>query len=193
MKSGLRRGLKWTLSVGMLVALGFPLLKGSMNATTAAHTAQHADRRHMHMRNWALEPTGKPGISPLDPTSIPKFVNELTKPPVFVVDNPGGRTPHYTVSYKAIQQQLLPPGFPSTEVYAYGGLTNSAEADQRPDIRTTFSTPGPSFEAVRGQHIRVHFVNQLDGDHMFPVDPTIMFANPNNRSEPQPPFKPFPP
>ena len=39
----------------------------------------------------------------------------------------------------------------------------------------------------------MHFVNQLDGDHIFPVDPTIMFANPNNRPAPKPPFKPFPP
>jgi FtsP/CotA-like multicopper oxidase with cupredoxin domain len=145
------------------------------------------------MRNWALEPTGKPGVSPLDPNRIPKFVSDLTKPPVFVPDNPGGRTPHYTVTYRAIQQQLLPRGFPSTEVYAYGGVTNAAEAGQRPQIATTFSTPGPTFEAVRGQHIRVHFVNHLDGGHIFPVDPTIMFANPNNLPTPQPPFKPFPP
>src|SRR4029077_20315712 len=122
-------------------------------------------RRHMHMRNWALEPTGIPGVSPLDPARIPKFVNELTKPPVFVPDNTGQRTPHYTVTYKAIRQQLLPPGFPSTVVYAYGGAANFSEADQSPEVRTTFSTPGPTFEAVRGQHIRVHYVNQLDGGH----------------------------
>ena len=46
-----------------------------------------------------------------------------------------------------------------------------------PEVRTTFSTPGPTFEAVRGQHVRVHYVNQLDGGHIFPVDPTIMAAN----------------
>jgi hypothetical protein len=106
---------------------------------------------------------------------------------------PGRKTAHYTVAYKAIQQHLLPPGFPSTEVYAYGGQANFAEADQRADIHSTFSTPGPTFEAVRGQHIRVHFLNQLDGGHIFPVDPTIMFANPNNQPSPHPPFKPFPP
>lgn len=198
-----RRSLKWALCVGMVAGLGFPLLKAaggharsaarpSMNAPSA-HATQHADRRHMHMRNWALEPTGKPGVHPLNPLAIPKFVNELTKPPVFVPDNPGGKTAHYTVAYKAIQQHLLPPGFPSTEVYAYGGQANFAEADQRADIHSTFSTPGPTFEAVRGQHIRVHFLNQLDGGHIFPVDPTIMFANPNNQPSPHPPFKPFPP
>jgi FtsP/CotA-like multicopper oxidase with cupredoxin domain len=190
MKHRYGRSVKWLLSVGMLAGLAFPMLKADV---PIAHDAQHADRRHMHMRNWALEPTGKPGVSPLDPLTIPKFVSDLTKPPVFVPDNPGAAVPHYTVTYKPVRQQLLPPGFPSTEVYAYGGAANFAEADQRPDIRSTFSTPGPSFEAVRGQHIRVRFVNRIDGGHIFPVDPTIMFANPNDQPAPRPPFKPFPP
>ena len=120
---------------------------------------QHADRRHMHVRNWALEPTGSPGVSPLDPTSIPKFVNDLTKPPVYVPDNPGSRgTPHYTVTYKKIRQQLLPPGFPSHRRSSpTAAQANFSESDERPDVRTTFSTPGPTFEAVRDQHIRVHY------------------------------------
>jgi hypothetical protein len=159
-----------------------------------AQSASHHDRRHMHVRNWLLEPTGKVGVSPLDPLSIPKYANDLSKPPVFVPDGVGrDRAPHYTVTYKAIQQQLLPPGFPSTEVYAYGGTANFNEPGERPDIHTTFSTPGPTFEAQRNQRIRVHYVNQIDGPHIFPVDPTIMFANPNNQPPPTPPFLPFPP
>src|SRR5262245_7310626 len=185
---------KWVLAVSTLAAVCFPIVKaGSPASAHAAHTAPQHDRRHMHMRNWALEPTGKVGVSPLDPNAIPKFVNELTKPPVFVPDNPGANRLHYTVTYKSIQQQLLPPGFPSTEVYAYGGKANFNERNERPDIETTFSTPGPTFEAVRGRHIRVHFVNELDGPHIFPVDPTIMFANPTRRPAPVAPFKPFPP
>src|SRR5262249_14096609 len=151
-----------------VIGLSLPITKialgsaspSASGSSAAPAQATHHDRRHMHMRNWALEPTGKPGVSPLDPNRIPKFVSDLTKPPVFVPDNPGARTPHYTVTYKAIQQQLLPRGFPSTEVYAYGGLTNASDPGERPMIATTFSTPGPTFEAIRGQHIRVHFVNQ---------------------------------
>jgi FtsP/CotA-like multicopper oxidase with cupredoxin domain len=183
--------------LGTIAGISGLITKTAMGSARSAAAAlaqtTHADRRHMHMRNWALEPTGIPGVSPLDPNSIPKFVNDLTKSPVFVPDNSGGQIPHYTVAYKKIQQQLLPPGLPSTQVFAYGGLANFAEAGQIPDIRQTFSTPGPTFEAVRGQHIRVHFINQLDGGHIFPVDPTIMFANPNNLPAPTPPFKPFPP
>ena len=187
MKLRLVQILTGVLGVSTIVGFGFPIAKAAITPARpeapvtsvtglAAHGAQHQDRRHMHMRNWALEPTGMPGVSPLDPTTIPKYVNELTKPPVFVPDNPGRSPLHYTVTSKAIRQQLLPPGFPDTEVYAYGGRVEFPNGDQR----TAFSTPGPTFEAVRGAHIRVHYRNQLEGNHIFPVDPTIMFANPNN-------------
>jgi len=53
--------------------------------------------------------------------------------------------------------------FPSTTVNAYGGKANFSEGN--------VSTPGPTFEAVGGQHIRVHFVNQLDGPHISPSIP----------------------
>src|SRR4029450_3781758 len=79
-------------------------------AAQTQHT-MHRDRRHMHMKNWALEPTGIPGVFPLDPTTIPKFVNQLTKPPVHVpvgtrFDPQTGRNlPLYVVTAKAIQAQ----------------------------------------------------------------------------------------
>ena len=96
MKTRFVRSLKWILGVGAFVGLCVPVNRAmdssgrqpapAMDASHAQVTP-HADRRHMHMRNWVLEPTGIPGVSPLDPTRIPKFVNELTKPPVFVPDN----------------------------------------------------------------------------------------------------------
>ena len=38
--------------------------------TQSQAQAKHRDSRHMHMRNWALEPTGIPGVFPLGPTTI---------------------------------------------------------------------------------------------------------------------------
>jgi spore coat protein A, manganese oxidase len=155
-------------------------------------TPQNHLHLHMHMRNWMQEPTGIAGVSPLDPARIPQFVNQLTKPPVHVPVMQG-TTAKYTVTAKKIRAQLLPPGFPSTTVFAYGGVVNFAESGQRPDIRTAFTMPGPTFEAVRGRQILVQYRNELDGGHIFPVDPTLMVANPNNMPMPDPPFTPFPP
>lgn len=169
-------------------------------AAQSQQRAKHQDSRHMHMKNWALEPTGIAGVSPLDPTTIPQFVNQLTKPPVHVPvgtkrePSTGRNLPLYEVTEKAIQAQLLPPGFPTTKVYAYGGLVNFSEkGDLNQEVRTAFTFPGPTFEAVRNQRIFVHYRNQLDGDLIFPNDPTIMGANVNNAPIPHAPFRPFPP
>ncbi len=173
----------------------------NMAKTTQSQTQMsHRDRRHMHMKNWALEPTGIPGVSSLNPTTVPQFVNQLTKPPVHVAvgtklePSTGRILPLYEVSQLAIQQQVLPPGFPTTTVYAYGGRVNFSEAgDPHPDIRTAFTMPGPTFEAVRDQRFFVHYQNQLDGALIFPNDPTIMGANVNDQPIPTAPFKQFPP
>jgi spore coat protein A, manganese oxidase len=171
----------------------------SRSTTVALAQSQPQQHRHRHMKNWMLEPTGIPGVLPLDPTTIPQFVNQLTKPPVHVPvgtqrePKTGNNLPLYEVHEKTIQAQLLPPGFPTTKVYAYGGRVNFSEIGQPPNIQTAFTVPGPTFEAVRDQRIFVHYVNDLDGDLMFPVDPTIMGANVNNARIPTPPFQPFPP
>ena len=159
--------------------------------TAQGEPAKHS-HRHMHMKNWMLEPTGIAGVSPLDPGRIPKFQSQLTKPPVHVPVMQGS-TAKYTVTAKKVLLQLLPSGFPTTQVFAYGGAVNFAESGQHPDIRTAFTMPGPTFEAVRGRQILVRYRNELEGDHIFPVDPTLMVANPNGMPMPEPPFTPFPP
>src|ERR1700730_404834 len=168
--------------------------------TQISQQTKHRDRRHMHMKNWALEPTGIPGVFPLNPATIPQFVNQLTKPPVHVPvgtrrePETGRNLPLYKVTAKAIRQQVLPPGFPTTKVYAYGGLVNFSESgDPNQEVRTAFTFPGPTFEAVRNRRIFVQYSNELDDELIFPNDPTIMGANVNNATIPVPPFRPFPP
>lgn len=184
------------------------------NATSAApaqRTATPLIRRgmKMHVQHWATLPTGStnPAVTPLDPNTIPKFVNQLTRPATFVpsgtqFDRQLGRNiPLYNVTEVQATQQILPPGFPRTKIYAYSGQANVAAPGEPQNIQNVASTPGPTFEATRDQRIFVHYANKLDGPHMFPVDPTIMAANPNNAPIPQPPFVdangnllvPFPP
>jgi len=159
---------------------------------------QHRDTPHMHVKNWMVQPTGIPGVQPLDPNVVPKFVNQLSKPPVFVPigtkfdSSLGKNIPLYEATENIVFQQILPPGFPKTKIYGYGGLVNTAAEGQSARIQTVFSTPGPTFETTSNQRIFVHYVNNLSGPHMFAVDPTIMAANPNNAPIPSAPFKPFP-
>ena len=171
----------------------------SSTVASAQSQPQPLQHQHRHMKNWMLQPTGIPGVLPLDPTTIPQFVNQLTKPPVHVPvgmqrePKTGNILPLYEVHEKEIQAQVLPPGFPTTRLYAYGGRVDFSETGQAPNIQMAFTVPGPTFEAVRNQRIFVHYVNDLDGDLMFPVDPTIRGANVNNSRIPTPPFQPFPP
>ena len=95
---------------------------------------QMRDTPHMHVKNWMLQPTGIPGVQPLDPNTVPKFANQLTVPPTFVSTGTkfdpslGRNVPLYEVTENIVFQQILPSGFPKTKVYAYGGEVNTAVA-----------------------------------------------------------------
>jgi FtsP/CotA-like multicopper oxidase with cupredoxin domain len=163
----------------------------------------------MKMRPWATMPTGvaNTNVQPLDPNTVPKFVNQLTRPATFAPIGTqfdrqlGKNVPLYQVTMVQTTQQILPPGFPKTPIFAYSGQANVAAPGQPQNIQNVASSPGPTFEATANQRLFVHYINELEGPHMFPVDPTIHAANPNNAPIPQPPFVdasgnllvPFPP
>jgi spore coat protein A, manganese oxidase len=200
-----RRRLMWPLTAGALGCALFllkadvatPLVKVMKLTKNQLYFKRH-DSRHMHMKNWMLEGTGIAGVSPLDPATIPKWVNRLTTPPTHVpLGRDANNAPFFEVTARKVSIQLLPPGFPKTTAYAYGGRVKAAASGQPPSVATvdgaTFSMPGPTFDVTRGQSITVHYRNELEGSHIFPVDPTLGVANPNNMPKPQPPFLPFPP
>jgi FtsP/CotA-like multicopper oxidase with cupredoxin domain len=134
----------------------------------------------------------------LDPLTIPKWVNQLDgPPPVYVptnVTNGYGEVirQDYVVSVAESYQQILPTvdtngnptGFGPTKIWGYGGEAKDAITGR--DLGMVRNVPGPMFEAIRGIPIQVKWVNDLvDAEgkplqHMFPVDPTIHWANPNN-------------
>jgi FtsP/CotA-like multicopper oxidase with cupredoxin domain len=131
----------------------------------------------------------------LDPLAIPKYVNQLARPRVFaptvVRDSRGRVIRHdYSISVQATRAQLLPPGFPQTTVFAYGGTCFIPGS-----TRTEFflSSPGPVFDNVRGIPGRVTWRDRILQAHPLPVDPVVHWANPNTFEHPEPPFRPFPP
>ncbi len=144
----------------------------------------------------------------LDPKAIPKFINQLPIPPVYeptVITNATGHVirHEYTVNVTEFYLQILPAvdkkgkptGFPATKVWGYEGFVNIGGSI----VPFRFS-PGATFEATRGIPVQVKWVNNLVNatgyplSHMFPVDPTLHWANPNNMSMmPQMPWPQYPP
>jgi len=130
----------------------------------------------------------------LDPTTIPKFVNQMPRFDTFeptVVRNAAGQitSRDYTVHIAKFTEQQLPPGFPATLLFGYGGNV------RKPDGTVAFNrtSPGPKFEQIRLIPGRITYLNEIEGEHPLPVDPTLDWANPNNFPKPTPPFLPFPP
>jgi len=118
----------------------------------------------------------------LDPLTIPKYVQDLVVPPTYV---PIGTDPVtgallYEVNVTEMDQQILPPGapnnFPMTHVWAYEGWIQGPGG-----TKVSFKhSPGATFEATRGIAINVTWRNKITSPHMFAVDPTLHWANPNN-------------
>jgi len=135
-----------------------------------------------------------PGQTPLNPATIPQFVNQLTVPRVFaptvVIQNGQVVRNDYTVNVAKTLMQLLPPPLPQTNVLAYGGQVKIPGSSQTEFVR---SSPGPIFENTKNLPTRVTWQNEIRQPHFLPVDPTLHFANPLFMEPPVPPFLAFPP
>jgi len=91
-----------------------------------------------------------PGGS-LDPLSIPKYVTPLVMPPVLYDDRDGRRPLDVEVAMRQIQQQVLPAGFPTTTLWAYGN----------PQDPSSFNNPAFTFEVTQNTPTRVTWINEL--------------------------------
>ena len=120
-----------------------------------------------------------PGPVTLNPTTIPKWVNQLNgPPPVYVPVSSSGGVDTYEVNASEFTEQILPTGMPQTTVWGYGGMAKDAVSGQ--SLGFIRNSPGPSFEITRNTTTRVKWINDLTNPHLFAVDPTIMWADPNN-------------
>ena len=110
----------------------------------------------------------------LDPTTVPKYVTSMAVPAVMAaVSGPSG-TDTYQIAARQFGQQVLPSGYPSTQVFGYGSTADSS----------SFRWPARTIEAKVGRPVRVTWANQLmtpSGKfrpHLLPVDQTLHWANP---------------
>lgn len=117
--------------------------------------------------------------APLDPTSIPQFVQPLVIPPV--MPQAGGskakgiKADYYEIAVRQFQQQVLPPPLPVTTVWGYGSAAHPE----------TFHYPSFTIEARVKKPVRVKWINDLKDrntgaflPHLLPVDQTLHWANP---------------
>lgn len=135
--------------------------------------------------------------NPLDPKIIPKYTQELAIPPVFLPTEStdpvnGAVSYNYTVSMVQFQKQILPPEFNSTTVWGYSGIVKDTSTGEDIEVQ---SSPGATFEAIKGIPINVKWVNKITDPYPLAVDPSIHWANPNDTPmmPPNGEWPPFPP
>jgi bilirubin oxidase len=118
--------------------------------------------------------TGRAEAAVIDPNTIPKYVTPLFVLPAMPTVRVTSTFDEFSVAARRFNQQILPPGFPSTTVFGMGSTAHSG----------TNHTPGFSIEMRVDRQTRVNWVNQLmtsTGDFIPPlltVDPTVHWANP---------------
>jgi FtsP/CotA-like multicopper oxidase with cupredoxin domain len=114
----------------------------------------------------------------LDPTSVPKYLLPLVKPPAMPAFKSNKKKDFFKIAVKQFDQQILPPGFDPTTVWSYG------PADLAPTLANSYFYPAFTVEALANRTTQVQWVNGLvDGvgnhlPHLLPVDQTLHWANP---------------
>jgi FtsP/CotA-like multicopper oxidase with cupredoxin domain len=135
----------------------------------------------------------KVAAAPLDPTLIPKYVTPLLAyipvytPTNILAGNGSIIEQDYYVNVTQFTEQILPAGFPTTTVWGYGGVTHDPITGA--NLGYVRNAPGPTFNVTRGTPTKITWVNNLTDpisgallNYLYPVDPTLHWANPNNIS-----------
>jgi len=171
-----------TVASGGVLALGVLSLavvsKGRGDQSTSTETVTSA--------------VGQPSPDqvPLDPTTVPVFANQLPILPTFApskVNTSGGRvvSNEYTITDSEVAVQMLPAGFPATNVLAMGGAIVGGGTFQ--------GSPAAMFDNTRGIPTIMHWRTDITAPTFMPVDPDLHWANPQAIEKPTPPFNLFPP
>lgn len=94
-------------------------------------------------------------VDPSEPSTIPKFVDELPIMPKAKPANPYEGKNYYEIVMKE-GRHCFHKAFPPTKIWGYDGIY-----------------PGPTIEALRDRPIHVRWINDLPFKHFLPVDKTL--------------------
>lgn len=138
------------------------------------------------------------GYATLDPKTIPMFQTNIEIGfPVYrsksmltskqLIEHPfsfnevlavhSRRKLKYSVATKNISQQILPTGFPQTQVYAYGGDSYNSLTGE--PLGTVYGWPGPAFLVHPKDKLEITWKNNLKGKHMFTIEKNLNFMQEN--------------
>lgn len=120
----------------------------------------------------------------LDPTTLDKYRAPLVIPPAMPrttkIKVKGDKNiDYYEIAVRQFQQQILPPGQPTTTVWSFGSIHHPG----------SFHYPAYTIEAKYRAPVRVKWINELKDaqgnylPHILPVDPTLDWANPAGGAE----------
>jgi FtsP/CotA-like multicopper oxidase with cupredoxin domain len=177
-----------------LVLLQLGACNASKDSGQSGARDERVDQTSVDADAGAKQPDGDPQTKPkcpYDPSQPEevKWKNTLVRPREFAPTTPGGNEYRVTIADKMVQ--MLPDCYPETQVFAYGGSTRDLGETES---KETWSSPGPTFEMTRGKTAHVTWVNEIGIDHLFPVDPTLHWANPKDEQGPATgPFPAVPP
>jgi len=123
---------------------------------------------------------------PIDAEKI-KWKSALERPREFEPTHQEGYD-EYEVTVQQDEVQMLPEKcYPKTKVFAYGGLSR---AYGETESKRVWTSPGATFEVTRDTPVHVKWINAITGKHLFPMDPTLHWANPDKVAKPPGPFTP---
>jgi spore coat protein A, manganese oxidase len=181
MKSGRRN---WMIPVAVMI-LTFSLAGCGGGSGSSTSTGPSGFQGIVGGKDIAptVSETAIPGGT-LDPAAVPKFVTPLLIPPVMpkagtIKDKMGENIDYYEISVKQFDQQILPAGFPATTVWGYGAVASKSKRGL-----LLHNAPSLTIEADWKTPVRVKWINDLKDasgnylPHLFPVDPTLHWANP---------------
>lgn len=79
----------------------------------------------------------------------------------------------YTIMTKLTSQQILPTGFPKTNIYAYSGDCSDSLTGEF--LGEVASWPGPAILVRQGSKVEIVWRNGLTGKHMFAIEKNLNF------------------
>ena len=181
MKSGRRN---WMIPVTVII-LAFSLAGCGSGSGSSTSTGPSGSPRIVGGKDVA--PTVSEAAIPggtLDPAAVPKFTTPLLIPPVLpkagtIKDKMSKDIDYYEISVKQFSQQILPAGLPATTVWGYGAVASGSKRGL-----LLHNAPSLTIEADWKKPVRVKWINDLKDasgnylPHLFPVDPTLHWANP---------------